>query len=1165
MWTIATLSLFFFSACTPEHKDEVDRLNKQSYAFHYRDLDSTENYALKALRLSADYSDGCAEAYNNLAFVNIARMNYERAYLYIDSVTLATDNQLELLIADVQGMRLCQRMSRNKEFYDYSERAKARIKRVEEEKHTLPPRLAQRYIYAKSEYGIVRSTYYYYVGLTEQSVSALDSIPKTELKSDTAQYLNFLYQVGSGGIVSGASPYEICLEEFERLFECYLLSVRHGYKYWEANSMQSMSEHLSDQEQRFWISANYSIALEYLNRDAMPDSLLAGYLAQKSLELFLSYGDVYQISGSYRTLASCYWTLGDYTSALICLKNALSDKRIMQAPDLVSSIREQLSLTYSALDDKPNSDRNRNLYLDVQEQTRQDRELEARAEQLERTSIRLNILAGIILFLLLLVSALIVILRYMRHHKNTSTYLDELMQPLHKWEKLNEQHFKVLAEQHERIAEELSVSYQHIDNNKRRNIDNRAKIFLANSITPYIDRILNEIHHLETSSETKKRRGDRLEYITELTENINDCNTVLTHWIQLHQGQLNMHIESFRLQDVFDIVAHASMSFRLKGLTFTVEPTTAVIKADRVLTLFMLNTLADNSRKFTKAGGEVKIRAVENKDYVEVSVSDTGQGLSEADLTSIFNRKVSDGHGFGLQNCRGIIEKYRKVSQIFNVCGLFAESVLGKGSRFFFRLPHGVIRVIFLLALDGLYVSAQELPNNDINKDATVTRENIENLAGAYADSAYYSNVKGNYAQTLRYAETAINYLNADYQANNPSKHRLMNFRDDGNDAQAEIEWFNAGINIDYNVILDLRNEVAVAALALHDWELYRYNNKIYTQLFKLRSADTGLAEYCRTMQRSSSNQTIAIVVLVFLLVAAIVSYYLLYYRHVLHFRFCVDNVNAINGILLSSADSADKLRQINEADVSKYPEALRGVINTIKEALQRSVDQSGRDLLDIELAGDELRRANYEDAKLHICNNITDNCLSTLKHETMYYPSRIRQLITASNLDAHAISEVAAYYKELYSILNRQAMDIVDSVKFDSHAVCVPLSDGSATHVIGDETLVRYLLDLIRAQNGGTAPTLTKDSENGRYVILRAVCPAISISDEACRVIFTPAIGNIPYLICRQIVRETGEATNLHACGITAENDAGRLALLLTLPHACGQIANNINQQNNN
>ena len=60
--------------------------------------------------------------------------------------------------------------------------------------------------------------------------------------------------------------------------------------------------------------------------------------------------------------------MGDNNHALVDLHQALSDKRINQAPDLVASIREQMSVVYAALNDKQNSDRNRNVYIDLQEQ-----------------------------------------------------------------------------------------------------------------------------------------------------------------------------------------------------------------------------------------------------------------------------------------------------------------------------------------------------------------------------------------------------------------------------------------------------------------------------------------------------------------------------------------------------------------------------------------------------------------------------------------------------------------------------------------------------------------------------------------------------------------------------------------------------------------------------
>ncbi|MCD8297996.1 MAG: DUF5112 domain-containing protein [Prevotella sp.] len=1148
------LGLFFFSACTSRHVErEVDKLNYFSYTFHYKDLDSASFYAKRALMLCGGYKSGRAEAYNNLAFVHIARMEYDEAATLLDSVYLSTDNQIELLVSDIQNMRLCQRKSRNRMFYDYRERAIGRIKRIEEDTFSLSPHLQRRFIYAKSEFSIVNSTYYYYVGLEKQSAEAFAKIdPYGEILQDTAQYLNYLYYVGSGGVILDRSAEETSQIEFEHLMKCYLLARQVGYVYWEANSLQAMSVHLVVESERKFLIENNPLAIGYINQDNMPDSLLAGYLAQKSLDLFTKFGDVYQIAGAHRTLALCYFELADYTSSLICLENALLDKRIEQAPDLVASLREYLSLVYSALDDKNNSDINRNAYLDLQEETRQDRQLEARASRLERISMQLNIMIAFVIILILAVIILFFLFRYLRRRKDRGKTIDNLLVPLRQWERANDDNINKLFERHEVINESLSIMSLHIENDKKRFLDNKAKISLVNNVMPFIDRIINEVRRLECGNETEEKRNKRYKYVVELTDYINEYNDVLTHWIQLQQGQLSLHIESFSMKELFDMLAKSAISFQLKGVTLDVVPTDAVVKADKILTLFMLNTLADNARKFTMEGGKVTLRAEQKEEYVEISVQDTGIGMSEEEMAGIFERKVYNGHGFGLMNCKGIMDKYRKYSKIFNVCGLFAESKKGKGSLFYFRLPKGVMRALVLITVLFNMITLSYAANvvDSITFCDEAANSEYLVMAGAYADSAYYCNVTGEYSRTLEFADSVILYLNEYYAALHSERDQFMVINEDGKDNPAELEWFRNDVPTDYDVILDIRNESAVAALALHKWELYKYNNKVYTQLFKERSADKGLSDYCLMMQKSSTNKYIAIVLLILLFIVVVIVYYFYYYRHVLFFRFCMERVDNINKILLSVADDEQKLEAIMSVDTRKYPEPLKNIIIQIKNALQRSKDMRNAQHQNIELAEDVLSRMCYEDEKYYVCNNVIDNCLSTLKHETMYYPSKIKQLVENQKDNIHAISEVVIYYKELYSILSQQVQGQTESVAFECKSLSLKEHFGIDGYVKGDKVLLRYMFDILKKQCGITRSDINVSSKDNKYIAFNVHCRNMRLGGEQCQNLFIPSVENIPFLICRQIVREIGELPNLHACGITAETtERGGVELHIILP----------------
>lgn len=915
-------------------------LNEKSYFYHYRNIDSTTYYAQRAYELSDEYSTGRAAALNNLAFVDIAKMDYSKAVKSLNEVFATTDNQIELLIADVQMMRVCQRKSMNKEFYDYYNKAIERLKRIKEEIGRLDQTTKLRLAYAESEFYIVSSTYYYYVGMYDKSRDNLLSINADDLiQIDSAQVANYLYNIGSGGIVVGDNQAQIAQAEREYLYQCRYIGKKNNYIFWLANVLQALAE-----------------------QDLAKNPQQATEEAEQSLALFQQYGDIYQIAGAYRTLANCHITQGNYTKALENLKLSLNyNPRIDYAPDLLASIHERLSVVYAAMEQMDESIYNRREYLALQEGKRQDRFLENRLETLKKESVQRNLwMFGVIAAIVLLIIMLNIFYRMRKNirKKNEADRLAEIT-----W----------LEEKYEEIQENTVAAKQKLISNKKRNLENRAKISLVNSLLPLIDRMVYSIDKIENKD--AENYAETLEYITEIADEINKKNELLTEWIQMRQGELSLKVETFELQSLFDILKKAKVSCQMKGVTLEVNDTTDKVKADKTLTTFMLNTLIDNARKFTPAGGTITVSSKSIDDYVEISVTDTGQGIDQNTLSNIFDHKVYEGHGFGLMNCKGIIEKYKKVSSLFKNTLISAESEKGKGSRFFFRLPKGTVRTI--IALISLFTFS----------------------VGAHADN--------------------ISQLDS----------------------------------------------IAVAALHDKDFKAYNEYNTAYIKQLKDNSVDKKLPDYCKTIQKGQVNKMVAIILLVIIMLTIIPLYYLLVWRFAKHGR-------------LMQKSMTDKI-------ASRKTE--------------------------IELAEDVCRKVNMENSNFYISNNVLDNCLSTLKHETMYYPSRIRESIVNNRLQINDLKELITYYKDLYMILDEQAMRETD--KFKIHLEKLDISGES---ILGDKILIDYLLSLL----GGK---ISEHYADGDYVILK----------------FKHTISNIDYLIVRQILRDHADATSLRACGIeTTDNE---------------------------
>lgn len=121
-----------------------------------------------------------------------------------------------------------------------------------------------------------------------------------------------------------------------------------------------------------------------------------------------------------------------------------------------------------------------------------------------------------------------------------------------------------------------------------------------------------------------------------------------------------------------------------------IEPHGLTVHADLDKLLQALRNLLENALRYTPKGGEVTIRGIQQADGVELSVSNSGEGISETDLPFIFERffradrsrsREHGGAGIGLSIVKQLIEAHN--GQVG------AESTDGL-TRIWLRLPsHG--------------------------------------------------------------------------------------------------------------------------------------------------------------------------------------------------------------------------------------------------------------------------------------------------------------------------------------------------------------------------------------------------------------------------------------------------------------------------------------------
>jgi PAS domain S-box-containing protein len=155
---------------------------------------------------------------------------------------------------------------------------------------------------------------------------------------------------------------------------------------------------------------------------------------------------------------------------------------------------------------------------------------------------------------------------------------------------------------------------------------------------------------------------------------------------RIESGRLDAHLAPVDLvQAVVDVSA---LFDRKRRIQVEIDDNLPPVLADGEMLIRILTNLLSNAVKYSPSDSSISVTARQIHGSVEVAVSDTGIGLTDAEIAHLFDKffradrpevRAAGGTGLGLYITRNLVEM--QGGQIW------VESELGRGTTFRFTLP----------------------------------------------------------------------------------------------------------------------------------------------------------------------------------------------------------------------------------------------------------------------------------------------------------------------------------------------------------------------------------------------------------------------------------------------------------------------------------------------
>ena len=191
--------------------------------------------------------------------------------------------------------------------------------------------------------------------------------------------------------------------------------------------------------------------------------------------------------------------------------------------------------------------------------------------------------------------------------------------------------------------------------------------------------------------EVTDQQRERLDVIRQSGESLLAILNDVLDLSKIEAGKLELEQAEFDIDELSrGAIGAFAATAQAKGLGFELKverPAHGVYCGDSVRVRQILYNLVSNALKFTETGG-VKVVVSRRNKRLAISVSDTGIGIAEDKLTSLFQKfeqadasttRRYGGTGLGLAICRDLVELMGGTVR--------AESTLGAGATFTVNLP----------------------------------------------------------------------------------------------------------------------------------------------------------------------------------------------------------------------------------------------------------------------------------------------------------------------------------------------------------------------------------------------------------------------------------------------------------------------------------------------